>query len=244
MGDVIAVASGKGGVGKSTFSYLLASAFSVMGRRTLLIDLDTGLNALDILFSVREQTVFGWNDALEGRCSVNDAVTDCGGNVFLLSSPAGLNNCERIGEIIEPLRDHYDHIILDAPAGLEGGFVSAVKSCDRAIMIATPDIISVQGAAAAARHAAELGLDITDQRIVINRFVKKDAKKTRLLNIDGVIDSSGVRLIGVIPEDRKLVCMSVTGFSPAKKSTVMSAAVRIARRVEGENIPLDLKHMK
>lgn len=244
MGDVIAVASGKGGVGKSTFSYLLANAFSAMGRKTLLIDLDTGLNALDILFSVREHTVFGWNDAIDGRCGVSDAVTDCGGNIFLLSSPAGLNNCERIGEVTEPLRSSYDHIILDAPAGLDNGFVSAVKACDRAIMLATPDIISVQGAAAAARHAVTLGLDISDIRIVINRFVKKEAQKTRLLNIDGVIDSSGVRLIGIIPEDRKIVGMSVTGFAPSKKSAVLSAAVRIARRVESENIPLDLKHIK
>jgi len=244
MGDVIAVASGKGGVGKSTFAWLAASAFSSMGRKVLLIDLDAGLNALDILFGVREKTVFGWNDALADRCSVSDAVTDCGNNIHLLSSPAELNDCKSVRDIILALRDRYDHIILDAPAGLEGGFRDAVENCDRAIMAATPDIISVQGAAAAAREAVKLGLDITDQRIVVNRFVKKEAKKTRLLNIDGVIDSSGVRLIGVIPEDRALVCMSVTGKRPSQKSAVMQAAQRIARRIEGENVPLDLKHIK
>ena len=124
------------------------------------------------------------------------------------------------------------------------GFVGAVKNCDKTIMVATPDAVSVQGAAKAARKAVEYGVKITDQRIVINRFLKKEAIKSRLLNIDGVIDSSGVRLLGIIPEDKSIICMSVTGKMPKKKSEVYSAAKRIAMRVEGKNVPLDFKHMK
>ncbi len=244
MSDVIAVASGKGGVGKSTFSWLLGRAFASMGRKTLLMDLDAGLNALDILFGVRENTVFGWNDVCEGRCSVDDALMRCGENIDLLASPSEMKDSDALSDIIKSMREKYDHIILDAPAGLESGFSLAVKCCDKTIMIATPDAVSVQGAAKAARKAAGYGVDITNQRIVINRFLKKEAKKSRLLNVDGVIDSSGVRLLGIIPEDKALVCMSVTGKSPKKKSEVYSASKRIAMRAEGKNVPLDFKHMK
>lgn len=244
MADVIAVASGKGGVGKSTFSWLLGGAFASMGRKTLLIDLDAGLNALDILFGVRENTVFGWNDVSEGRCSLDDAVMNCGENIDLLASPSAVTSFDSLSDITNSLREKYDRIILDAPAGLESGFVGAVKNCDKTIMVATPDAVSVQGAAKAARKAVEYGVKITDQRIVINRFLKKEAMKSRLLNIDGVIDSSGVRLLGIIPEDKSIICMSVTGKIPKKKSEVYSAAKRIAMRVEGKNVPLDFKHMK
>lgn len=244
MADVIAVASGKGGVGKSTFCRLLGGAFASMGRKTLLVDLDAGLNSLDILFGVRENTVFGWNDVSEERCSLSDAVMHCGENIDLLASPSETKNYDSLYDIISELRERYDHIILDAPAGLESGFAAAVKCCDKTVMTATPDAVSVQGCARAARKASEFGIKITNQRIVINRFLKKEAKASRLLNIDGVIDSSGVRLLGIIPEDKALVCMSVTGKMPKKKSEVYAAAKRIALRCEGENVPLNLKHMK
>ena len=99
MADVIAVASGKGGVGKSTFSWLLGGAFASMGRKTLLIDLDAGLNALDILFGVRENTVFGWNDVSVGRCSLDDAVMNCGENIDLLASPSAVTGFDSLSDI-------------------------------------------------------------------------------------------------------------------------------------------------
>ena len=131
-------------------------------------------------------------------------------------------------------------IFIDAPAGIDDGLERAAIACDKAIFIATADEISVKGAAAAASETEAFGIERENMRLLINRFVKKAALKSNLLNVDGVIDKTGVRLLGIVPEDKKIPYSSVTGVFPGEKSKFLKAVRRISARIDGENVPLVL----
>ena len=247
MAEKILIASGKGGVGKSTITSFLGKTIADSGKKVLLIDSDTGLGALDIMLSVADKKMNTWTDVSDGNCNMENAIIQISENLYLLPSPS--NYPDSIDEdvfvkITKECENDFDMIFIDASAGIDENLKRAAKSCDRAIFIATADEISVKCAAAAAAEAEKFGIDRADMRLVINRFVKKAAMKEKLLNVDGVIDKSGVRLLGIIPEDKKIPYSSVTSVLPAKKSSFCKAIRRITDRIDGKNIPLSLKELK
>lgn len=247
MAEKILIASGKGGVGKSTVTSFLGKTMADSGKKVLLIDSDTGLGALDIMLSVADKKMSTWIDVSDGNCKAEDALITISDNLYLLPSPATYP--ETIDEdvfvkITKECENDFDIILIDASAGIDENLKRAAKPCDRAIFVATADEISVRCAAAAAYETEKFGIDRTDMRLIINRFVKKAAIRSRLLDVDGVIDKSGVRLLGIIPEDKKIPYSSVTYVLPAKKSSFCKAIKRIADRIDGKNIPLNLKELK
>ncbi len=247
MAEKILIASGKGGVGKSTVTSFLGKTIADSDKKVLLIDSDTGLGALDIMLSVADKTMNTWIDVAEGNCDAKNAFIKISENLYLLPSPTTYP--ESIDEdvfvkITQECENDFDIIFIDASAGIDENLKRAAKSCDRAIFVATADEISVRCAAAAASETEKYGIDRSDMRLLINRFVKKAAMKSRLLDVDGVIDKSGLRLLGIIPEDKKIPYSSVTSVLPAKKSSFCKAIKRIADRIDGKNIPLKLKDLK
>ena len=247
MAEKIIIASGKGGVGKSTFASFLGKALAERQYRVLLIDSDTGLGALDIMLGVSEKKMNNWTDVADGNCSINNAIIGINEKLSLLPSPdvypASIDD-DVFVRIADGCEDDFDFIIIDASAGIDENLKRAAKCCDRAIFVATADEISVKCAAAAAYETEKLGIAREDMRLVINRFVKKAAMKAKLLNIDGVIDKSGVRLLGILPEDKKIPFSSVTQVTPDKKSPFAKAISRVTDRIEGKNVPLALKELK
>lgn len=247
MAEKIMIASGKGGVGKSTVTSFLGKTLAENGYKVLLIDSDTGLGALDIMLCVSEKKMYNWADAGDDICTVNNAVISVNENLSLLPSPDVYpENIEDdvFVKIVSECEKDFDFILIDASAGIDENLRRAAKCCDRAIFVATADEISVKCAAAAAYETEKLGIDRDDMRLVINRFVKKAALKSKLLNIDGVIDKSGIRLLGILPEDKKIPFCSVTGVFPHRKSSFIRALKRITDRIQGKNIPLLLKDLK
>lgn len=247
MTEKILIASGKGGVGKSTVTSFLGKAMADSGKKVLLIDSDTGLGALDIMLSVADKKMNTWLDVSDEACSIKNALIEISENLFLLPSPS--HYPDEIDEnvfvkITQECEDNFDIIFIDASAGIDENLKRAAKSCDRAIFVATADEISVKCAAAAASETEKFGIDREDMRLIINRFVKKAAMKSKLLNVDGVIDKSGVRLLGIIPEDKKIPYSSVTSVLPDKKSSFSKAIKRIAGRIDGANIPLRINELK
>ena len=247
MAEIILIASGKGGVGKSTTTAFLGKAMASSGKKVLLIDSDTGLGALDIMLSVADKKMNTWLDVSNGNCESENALIKISDNLFLLPSPTLYP--ETIDEdvfvkITQECENNFDIIFIDASAGIDENLKRAAKCSDRAIFIATADEISVKCAAAAASETEKFGIEREDMRLIINRFEKKAAIKSKLLNVDGVIDKSGIRLLGIIPEDKKIPYSSVTSVLPDKKSRFCKAVKRITDRIGGKNIPLKINELK
>ncbi|MCL2507779.1 MAG: P-loop NTPase [Oscillospiraceae bacterium] len=240
MARKIIIASGKGGVGKSTLTTGLCFALEGMGRRVLAVDSDIGLRSLDILMDAGKQSIFDWGDVLLGSCEPEKAVVKADG-VSLLKAPLKHDKAftpESTRDMIAKYDGQFDYILIDAPAGISDGFLLAASMADEGIIVATPDRVCVRSAEAAADRLLELG--ITNLRMVINRFNRKAVEQSFLLNIDSVIDSTRVRLIGVVPDNMQLMFCLIRGMKIPPKNMAYKAFERIARRIEGERVPLEV----
>lgn len=237
----IVTASGKGGAGKSSVTAFLARALEGLGKKVLLIDADASLPSLDVLLGMREHVLWNWADVMEGSTDIRSALISSG-DVDLLPAPGRHVDGGSIAEIIKPIEKDYDFIFADAPAGLGEGLFRAAECADRALIVTTSDTLGVRAACRTAEILEEHG--IRQSRLIINRFHKKETSKGVFSDIDSIIDDSTVRLIGVVPEDFALSLAAVDG-SPLKKNSVSAQAfARIARRLLGDNVLLDLKGMK
>lgn len=237
MAEIILVASGKGGSGKSTFTVGISRALASAGKRVLAIDCDIGLRSLDLLFGISDSVVFDWGDLLSGRCDAKSAITH--GDIDLLAAPLSFNDDfseKDFRALVQNFDEDYDYIILDSPAGIGRGFSLAASGARRAIVITTPDSVCVRSCNRAFRELGRLG--ISDVRLVINMFEVKPVCKRRLLNIDQCIDETGVRLLGIVPRDPALGFCSVTGDAPGEFSPSALAFQRIAKRLCGQKAPL------
>lgn len=242
MAEKIVIASGKGGVGKSSIVSGVSIALAAQGKRVLIFDMDIGLRSLDLILGVREQPVYDWGDLLEDRCEFNQAVVEQNG-VFLLSAPMYRYPSvtdKALKKLCESIEDKFDFIFFDAPAGICEGLQLAAAGADEAIIVSTPDPVCVRSAARAGDELCRLG--ICGRRLIINRFLPKAVSKKQLLNIDKVIDGAGAMLLGVVPEDFNLLSHTTTDSPISSRSLAGKAFERIAKRLLGEKI--SLKHLE
>ena len=238
------IASGKGGVGKSTVTKSLGLQFSEKSCNVLLIDCDAGLSSLDIMLGVSERVNFTWGDVAEERCTPSDALIKISDTLTLLPSPRAPLSEEFpdiIKRLTQELEDDYDYIFIDAPAGIGRGLVRAARGADKALVVATADEVSVSGAGTVQRVLSENG--IKESRLLINRYNVKAAKKGLLLTVDEIIDKTLVQLIGIIPEDKNIMYSTVSEKRLRTKKSD-GAFGRIAGRISGKYIPLELSQLK
>ena len=140
-------------------------------------------------------------------------------------------------KLVPLLKRYFDHVLLDSPAGVGGGFRSAACAADRALLVCSPDPVCVRGTGAV-RDLLEQ-LSIVDRRLLVNRFNGEFFQKTGAYqDLDGVIDASGVRLAGLVPEDFSMAAAFLRGKPAREDSPGMKALYRVAGRLEGEAIPL------
>ena len=237
MAQIILVASGKGGSGKSSFVTGVSSALAAMGKKVLAVDCDIGLRSLDILFGVTEKIVFDWGDLILDRCTREQAVIK--GRADLLAAPRSF--CDELTpeaaeKLFKSFSEDYDYIFLDSPAGIDRGFQIAAAGADRAIVVSTPDSVCVRSCSRAFDELRHLGIE--DVRLIINMFEVKPVCKRKLLNIDQCIDETGVQLLGIVPRDIAVGYSSVTGTAPGEFSPSTLAYSRIAKRITGKRVPL------
>lgn len=242
MAEKILIASGKGGVGKSTLTAFLGRELALRGKRVLIVDTDVGLSAIDLLLGVTARVVYNWQDVFKDRCRPEDAViaVDGEGLLNLLPAPLVFVNSlvlpSEMNVLILQYDPQYDYILIDAPAGLGPGVVMSSSCADLAIVVATPDEVSVRGAFAVAEMLAQKG--VKTSRLVINRFRKKAVRQGSLLDYDSMIDKTGVRLIGIVPESADPDFAFSLQVPLRTRNRALQAFRRIAARVDGENIPL------
>lgn len=229
--------SGKGGVGKSTLAAAFARVLHDEGSHVLLIDFDISLRTLDLMLGLGDLVLYDWGDVLRDNCSPQAAVIRNPNGPDLLPAPLNLPDVtkEQIESLVSSYTERYDYILLDSPAGVGRGFEAASCTADTALVVSTPDRICVRSAAVAADHLADKGIP---SRLVINRLNKHAIGSGRSLNIDDVIDSTGLQLIGIIPEDEGLVQSAQTGADLDESGKGARAVSRILKRMQGEDIPL------
>lgn len=237
MGRVFAVTSGKGGVGKSTVSAGLALAFCRLGRRVLLVDMDEGLRCLDLMLGVDKLAVFDLSDIMLGK-EINDAVykVEPYKGLYLVPAPQEIGKIDTFSftAFAAEAERLYDTVIFDFPAGMDFTLYPALPPDTLFLTVASPDPVSVRDASAVSLRLGKLSLS---SRLVINNFSYRLCKSRVYDNIDGIIDSAALQLIGIIPASEELALLSVNHkLSP--RGRPMKAFVRLAKRLEGEHILL------
>lgn len=241
MSKIITVASGKGGVGKSTFCANVAISLAKQKKKVLLIDGDAGLRSLDLLLSVDSMVVYDWLDIIENRCDHNKARLYFNDNVQLLPAPLTYPDSltrEMFSDMLKNFREEYDYIIIDAPAGTGELPLLYAECSDQIIVVATPDAVSARSACVMGNTLVKMGIKEENLRLIINRFDAKAVKKGKLLNIDDMIDKTYIRLLGIVPEDKSLIYFSVTEKPLSDYSDTQNAFSDISKRILGKEVPI------
>ncbi|MCR4925021.1 MAG: P-loop NTPase [Clostridiales bacterium] len=238
MKEIITVASGKGGVGKSTLCVHIANQLTALGNKVLLIDFDIGLRCLDTIMGVSDNILYDWGDVINDICDFDEAVIEKE-NMFLLPAPRKSSeniNAKAVRSMIELATNSFDYIICDSSAGVGEAFELACSASSYAIIVSTPDTISANAAANANEKAIEMGIRKT--RLIINRFSYNELKKGRALNIDDMIDLAGIQLLGVVPFEEKFARLNGQNFNKNNSLSAIQAIARISGRIDGKEISL------
>ena len=244
MGQCIAVVSGKGGTGKTSFTAGVGEALALSGRRVLCLDCDVGLRNLDLALGLSDRALMDFSDVAQGRCSLESAVVEHPRlpGLFLLTAPVRTRGRPvtetQMADLLAEVRKRYDFCLLDAPAGLGNGFLLATGAADRAVVVTTTDFSSLRDAQHTVMELDRFGSG--KLHLVVNR-VRKKLLRSMHATIDDAIDKAGLPLIGVIPEDDALL-ISLNRGTPLLLDNSQSPAAlayrNVAARLQGGRAPL------
>ncbi len=247
MAEVIVVTSGKGGVGKTTITANLGVALAKLGKKILLIDADIGLRNLDMILGLENRIVYDILDVLEERTPPEKAyVKDKRGlSLYLLPANQTKNkdavNTEKWLRLVEDLKStsDFDFIIIDSPAGIEQGFKIAVSPADRAFIVVNPEVSSVRDADRVIGLLESMNKE--DYWVIVNRIRWKMVKKGEMLSVEDIVDILKAPLIGMIPEEEKLIDFTNRGEPIVlhPRYNAAKAIMDIARRTLGEEVPFE-----
>ncbi len=243
MGQTIAVVSGKGGTGKTSFTANTGMALAQLGHPTLCLDCDVGLRNLDIALAMTDRAVMDFTDVLNGYCSLADAVVPHPQqrNLYLLTAPAGAEAAsidpQAFRSLFPLIAARFDYCLVDAPAGLDAGFRLAVSGADRAVVVTTTDATSLRDAQRTVMELDHLGRGKV--HLVVNRCRRKLLKSLHQ-TIDDAIDTAGLPLLGVVPEDETMPLHAGRGVPLLLSGNDCAAKAyrNIARRIDGQRVPL------
>ncbi len=239
MSQIIAVASGKGGAGKSSVCTFLGRELALLGRRTLIVELDSGLRGLDLALGVSQRVVYDLGDILQGRCGIMQAPVPCEADLWLICAPVARDfqpEPDALAALLRQLAEGYDVILLDTPAGLGAGVQAALAAADLALLVVTPDAVCVRDGRAAAMLAEDCGAG--GIRLIINMVPEKWPKETCYRDLDRVIDETAVQLIGVLPAQAQLAQALAAGVPLPHGSRIQRAFCNIANRICGKEVEL------
>jgi len=241
----IVVTSGKGGVGKTTSTANVGAALARLGEKVAVIDTDVGLRNLDVVMGLEGRVVYDLIDVFEGRCKLRQAlIRDKRVDTLHLIAASQTKDKSslseaRMQETVRLLLDEegFDRVLIDSPAGIESGFQTAASGADGALVVVNPEVSSVRDA------DRIIGLlearDVREVRLIINRLRPEMVKRGDMLEVDDVLEILGVKLIGIVPEDERILVSTNLG-SPASLDDTNRAGGEfrnIARRLKGEDIP-------
>ena len=241
---VIVITSGKGGVGKTTTTANIGAALADKGHKVLLIDTDIGLRNLDVVMGLENRIVYDLIDVIEGKCRVSQALIKdkrCQNLVLLPAAQIRDKNdvnTDQMKELIFSLKESFDYILIDCPAGIEQGFKNAIVAADEAIVVTTPEVSATRDADRIIGLLEAAG--IKSPRLVVNRLRIDMVKDKNMLGVEDILDILAVKLLGVVPDDENVVISTNKGEPLVYKGDSLAAKAfkNIASRIEGIEVPL------
>jgi len=223
LAKVITITSGKGGVGKTTTSAAFATGLAQRGHKTVVIDFDVGLRNLDLIMGVERRVVFDFINVINGDANLNQAlIRDKRVDklyIFPTSQTRDKDALKKDGvlRVMDELRNTFDYIICDSPAGIEHGAITALYHADAAVIVTNPEVSSVRdsdrilGMLASKSRRAERGEAPVEEYLLLTRYSPDRVEKGEMLSISDVQEILSVPLIGVIPESESVLKASNTG---------------------------------
>jgi septum site-determining protein MinD len=244
LGRAIVLTSGKGGVGKTTTTANLGTALANRGSKVVLVDADVGLRNLDIVLGLESRVKHHLLDVLEERATLDDALvpdkhTE---HLFLLAAAQSREKDDvetpKMQSLVAVLRERFDYVLIDSPAGIELGFKNAVAGADEAIVICTPEVAAVRDVD---RVVGLLGNRFRPQ-LIINRLRPQLVRKGKMLSIDDVNGILRLPLLGVIADEPEIIVTTNRGEPLALRAATPTGAAyhAIAARVAGEDVTVPM----
>jgi septum site-determining protein MinD len=240
-GRAIVITSGKGGVGKTTTTANLGHALAARGCSVALIDADVGLRNLDIVLGLESRVKHHLLDVLDGTVELDDAlVRDKHNETLVLLAAAQTRekdevDTEKMKALVERMRERFDYVIIDCPAGIEQGFKNAVVGADEAIVVCTPEVSAVRDVD---RVVGLLGNKFRPQ-LIVNRLRPALVKKGKMLSVEDVNAILRLPLLGVIADEPEIIVTTNRGEPIALRKDGATAAAyhAIAAKIAGEDVP-------
>lgn len=246
MGEVIVITSGKGGVGKTTTTANLGSALALEGKKVALVDTDIGLRNLDVVMGLENRIVYDIVDVVEQKCKLRQALIKDKRfqELFLLPAAQTRDKSaiteEQMKELVDKLKEEFDYILIDCPAGIEQGFKNAIVGADRAIVVTMAEISAIRDA------DRIIGLlessQIKNPQLVINKLRPEMVRRGKMMDVDDIVDLLSIDLIGVVPDDEYIITQTNKGepVISNRKAPSGKAYMEIAKRILGENIEVTI----
>jgi len=254
MGKVIVVTSGKGGVGKTTSTASIGAALAERGERVCVVDFDVGLRNLDLVLGAERRVVYDFINVAQGDAKLAQALIRDKRmeTLYLLAASQTRDKDaltdEGVERVVSELRENFDWVLCDSPAGIERGALLAMRFADEAIVVANPEVSSVRdsdriiGLLDSRTRHAEGGYRIQKQ-LLLTRYDPQRAARGEMLSVADVLEILSIPLLGIIPESEDILRASNLG-APITMNTTTSASAAAkaykdaARRLAGENVPL------
>ena len=243
MSEVIVVTSGKGGVGKTTTSANVGTGLAKLNKKVVLIDTDIGLRNLDVVMGLENRIVYNLVDVVEGNCRPKQAMIKDKryDNLYLLPSAQTRDKTsvtpEQMKALTNELRQEFEYIILDCPAGIEQGFKNAIAGADRALVVTTPEVSAIRDADRIIGLLEANEMKRTD--LIVNRIRTDMVKRGEMMSLEDVLDILAINLIGAVPDDENIVISTNQGEPLAGNNTLAGQAyMNICKRILGEEVPM------
>ena len=215
MSEVIVITSGKGGVGKTTTAANIGIGLAQLGKKVVMVDTDIGLRNLDVVLGLENRIVYNLVDVVEGNCRMKQALIRDKRyeQLYLLPSAQTRDKTsvtpEQMKKLCDELKQSFDFVLLDCPAGIEQGFANAVAGANKAIVVTTPEVSAIRDA------DRIIGLleaqDLRDISLVINRIRPDMVKRGEMMSVDDVQEILAVPLLGILPDDEQVVIATNQG---------------------------------
>jgi len=258
MSKVIVVTSGKGGVGKTTSTASLGAALAHNGQRVCVVDFDVGLRNLDLVMGAERRVVFDFINVAQGDAKLAQAlIRDKRIDTLSLLAASQTRDkdaltTEGVERVIGELRNMFDWVLCDSPAGIERGALLAMRFADQAIVVANPEVSSVRdsdriiGLLDSKTLRAERGEQM-DKQLLLTRFDPVRSNSGEMLSIDDVLEILSIPLLGVIPESKEILRASNIGAPVTMNASISRAGLaylEAARRLGGETVPVAVPDQK
>ncbi len=224
MATVIVVTSGKGGVGKTTTSASFATGLAQRGSRTVVIDFDVGLRNLDLIMGCERRVVYDLVNVINGEANLRQALIRDKRVEQLHILPASQTRDkdvltkDGVGRVLDELKQSFDYIVCDSPAGIERGALMSLYFADEALVVTNPEVSSVRdsdrilGILSSRSKRAEQGDAPVKEHLVVARYVPERVERGDMLGVDDVLKILGsVPLLGIIPESQAVLQSSNSG---------------------------------